>query len=47
MTVTESAPPGGRQLTREQLATLWATMCQAEALDSRIVNGIKRGEFAP
>jgi pyruvate dehydrogenase E1 component alpha subunit len=46
MTVTESAPPGDRQLAPEQLAALWATMCKAEALDSRIVNGIKRGEFA-
>ncbi len=46
MTVTDSAPPGGRQLSRENLAALWATMCKAEALDSRIVNGIKRGEFA-
>jgi pyruvate dehydrogenase E1 component alpha subunit len=46
MTVTENSPPDERQLTKEQLAALWATMCKAEALDSRILNGIKRGEFA-
>jgi TPP-dependent pyruvate/acetoin dehydrogenase alpha subunit len=47
MTVTGNAPPeAAEQLEKDKLATLWSTMCLAEALDSRILNGIKRGEFA-
>lgn len=45
MTTTEAAA-AATELSAQQLATLYRTMCTAEALDTRIVNGIKRGEFA-
>ncbi|MEV6164885.1 thiamine pyrophosphate-dependent dehydrogenase E1 component subunit alpha [Streptomyces sp. NPDC052052] len=43
MTVTET---GAGELTTRQLTTLYETMCRAAALDTRLLNGIKRGEFA-
>ncbi|MDX6740167.1 thiamine pyrophosphate-dependent dehydrogenase E1 component subunit alpha [Actinocorallia sp. A-T 12471] len=43
MTVTET---GGAELTKGRLTTLYETMCKAAALDTRLLNGIKRGEFA-
>lgn len=46
MSVTQTPRVGGAQLSKEQLGTLYSTMCKAEALDSRLLNGIKRGEFA-
>ena len=43
MTVTDT---GAVELTKEQLTTLYETMCKEAALDTRLLNGIKRGEFA-
>ncbi|MEW2622462.1 thiamine pyrophosphate-dependent dehydrogenase E1 component subunit alpha [Streptomyces sp. NPDC048106] len=43
MTVTET---GAAELTKRRLTTLYETMCTAAALDTRLLNGIKRGEFA-
>ncbi|ROO85648.1 pyruvate dehydrogenase E1 component alpha subunit [Actinocorallia herbida] len=43
MTVTDTGAVG---LGRDQLTTLYETMCTAAALDTRLLNGIKRGEFA-
>lgn len=43
VTVTET---GAGELTKAQLSTLYDTMCRAAALDTRLLNGIKRGEFA-
>lgn len=33
-------------LSREDRAWLWTTICRIEALEARILSGIKRGEFA-
>lgn len=46
MTVTETVSVRPPELTKEQLAALYTTMCKALALYSRLLNGIKRGEFA-
>ncbi|MGV9862297.1 thiamine pyrophosphate-dependent dehydrogenase E1 component subunit alpha [Rhodococcus koreensis] len=34
------------ELTKAELEQLWTSMCVAERLDTRIRNGIRRGEFA-
>lgn len=42
----DTTPDQKRVLDRDQLERLWHTMCLAERLDTRIRQGIKRGEFA-
>lgn len=39
-------PSATTDLSKEQLAELWKSMCLAERLDTRIRAGIRRGEFA-
>jgi len=46
LTTTGAAGPGPTRLTHDQLGRLWSAMCTAQALETRIVNGIRRGEFA-
>ena len=46
MTTIESPPVDQTPLTKEQLTLLWETISRAEALETRIIKGIMRGEFA-
>ncbi|MDP3950418.1 thiamine pyrophosphate-dependent dehydrogenase E1 component subunit alpha [Microbacterium sp.] len=46
MTITGTPPVAHRSLSRDELTWLWQTITRAEALETRIINGIKRGEFA-